>query len=346
MYFNGRIDVDPSQLTLIKRVKPTKVFEKLLDALSFGQKSDKQEHETFTALSILQQLSVGLRTMDVKNIIRLAIDDYDFYADSEGVEDDLSQAMFELKAKIDPIESEVFKTIYLVLEHHQTPLKYLIEIAVKRKHSVGEYPLTFHVNAVFESFKLQPGETREQLENRMRSIFASQEKYDQYINLGWEQFNSFMDELTLTVRKVMKVDDIRKAISKQVIRPKKAIHSPDEMYYAKPSQPFFLSYYGMGDYIFYSVLWSGLLYDSNLFVNNFDLVDEAGNGIVNIGDGGVYSGESNVFGEQDDFSMPDSGDIKIYDDTLPNEDIGETIEGLGSDEVSGDLDFDMGDPDL
>jgi len=291
-------------------------------------------------------LSVGLRTMDVKNIIRLAIDDYDFYLDSDGVEDDLSQAMFELKAKIDPIESEVFKTIYLVLEHQQPPLKYLIEIAVKRKHKVGEYPLTFHVNAVFESFKLEDGESRQQLEDRMKSIFQSQEKYDQYINLGWEQFNSFMDELTQTVRKVMKVDDVRKIVSKQVIRPKKAIHSPEELYHAKPTQPFFLSYYGMGDYIFYSVLWSGLLYDSNLFVNNFDLVDEAGNGIVNIGDGGIYSGDSTVFGDGEDFVIPDSGDIKIYDDSVPDEDIGETIDGNDSGDVSGDMDFDVGDPDL
>ena len=128
MYFKGKLEIDPSQVTVYKRVKPTKLFSKLVDFLTFGAVSEKQETETFTAVSIIQQLNVGLRSIDVKNVIRLAVDDYDFYLDEKGQEDDLEQAMFEFKTKVDPIESEYYNTIYLVLEHVGDTIKYLIEI--------------------------------------------------------------------------------------------------------------------------------------------------------------------------------------------------------------------------
>ena len=130
MYFNGVLEIDPSQITIFKKVKPSKLFSKFKDVLSFGALTEKQEHETFTAVSILQQINMGLRSINVKNVIRLAVDDYDFYLDEKGLDDDLEQAMFEFKAKVDPLESELFETIYLVLEHIDDHLKYLIEILI------------------------------------------------------------------------------------------------------------------------------------------------------------------------------------------------------------------------
>ena len=85
MYFNGVLEIDPSQITIFKKVKPSKLFAKLTDVLSFGALGVKKEHETFTAVSILQQINMGLRSITVKNVIRLSVDDYDFYLDEKGV---------------------------------------------------------------------------------------------------------------------------------------------------------------------------------------------------------------------------------------------------------------------
>jgi len=190
MYFSSKIEIDPSQITLIKKVKPSKLFGKLLDVLTFGAATEKQEHETFTAVSIIQQINMALRSLDVKNVIRLAIDEYDFYLDEQGIDDDLDHAMLEFKAKADPIESELFNILFLVLEHLENSLKYLIEIGVSRKHKVGEYPIIININSVLADFKLKKGESTEDLQKRIDKIFTSQQNYDSFIQSKWFEFNN------------------------------------------------------------------------------------------------------------------------------------------------------------
>ena len=55
MYFSASLSVDPSQMTHIDKVKPTKAFKKILYYLTAGGLSDKEEVETFTAIAVLQQ---------------------------------------------------------------------------------------------------------------------------------------------------------------------------------------------------------------------------------------------------------------------------------------------------
>ena len=56
MYIENLITIDPSQLTKIEKIKPTKAFRKLLFSLTNGVVADKEEIETFNAISILQQI--------------------------------------------------------------------------------------------------------------------------------------------------------------------------------------------------------------------------------------------------------------------------------------------------
>ena len=162
MYYSGTLEIDPSQMTVIKKVKPTKVFAKFLDALTLGATSDKMEHETFTAVSVLQQLNMALRSMKIKNVVRLAVDNYDFYFDEKGEDDDLHKAMLEFETKVDPLESEHFNSIFMVLEHLDKNFKYLIEIQINKSHKVGEYPIKVVVNGVLTEFKLKENESRDQ----------------------------------------------------------------------------------------------------------------------------------------------------------------------------------------
>lgn len=314
MYFNARLEIDPSQLTLIKKVKPAQLFARLLHFMSLGQLSDKQEHETFTAIAVIQQLNMGLRSVKIKNIIRLAVDEYDFYVDEKGVENDLEQAMFEFKAKVDPMESELFNKIFLVLEHIDDSIKYLIEISVTRKHKVGEYPIRINVNGVFSEFELQEGETPQHLNERMETIFKSQKAYNEFLAAKQAVFNLFVDELEKAVLKFIRVDHIIKTISSQIIRPKNEKKDLDEVRHDKYSSPIYYGYYGFDKYFFYTWLWARQLYKNNLYCNNLYLVDEVGQDILFVGAEGFYAGDTNTLNVNAPFEPLNTGDIVYYYD--------------------------------
>ncbi|MBI5325341.1 MAG: hypothetical protein HZB41_08750 [Ignavibacteriae bacterium] len=353
MYLTGKIDIDPSQITVYKKVKPTKLFSKLVDALTFGSLSQKREHETFTAVAILQQLNIALRTLNVKNVIRLAVDDYDFYLDEKGEEDDLEQAMFEFKAKVDPIESEFFNTIYLVLEHNDDSIKYLIEISVYRKHKIGEYPIKINVNGVMTDLKTQDGESSEQLKARLEPIFSSQEAYDYFIKTKKTIFNSFIDELEQAVRRYIKIDDIKKTTTIQVIRPNEKVSSKEQIKHDRYADPVYYGYYGFDNYFLYSWLWADMLFSHNMYVNDFYMVDSLGNEVMNVGTMGFNAGDYNTLNSDASFEPPGAGDISYYgeneyEDTLADANLiedsaADTEADTSSDWLSDDYDNISGD---
>ena len=312
MYLTGKIEIDPSQITIYKKVKPTKLFAKFVDILTFGSLSQKREHETFTAVAILQQLNIALRSIDIKNVIRLAVDDYDFYIDEKGEEDDLEQAMFQFKTKVDPIESEFFNTIYLVLEHIEDSLKYLIEIAIYRKHRVGEYPIKINVNGVCTEFKLKENENSEQLKKRLENIFSSQESYDRFIKTQKQVFGQLIDKLEVAIKRFVKIDDIKKIVTLQVIRPIETITSKEQLRHARYASPAFYGYFGFDDFFFYSWLWSDIMVSHNIYCNDFYLVDTLGNNILKVGLMGFNAGASKTLKTDSAFEAPKGGDITYF----------------------------------
>lgn len=314
MYLSGKLEIDPSQTTLIKRVKEQGVFKKFLDAMTFGQAAKKQEHETFTAVSILQQIYMGLHSISVDNIIRLSVDDYDFYLDDSGEENDFERAMFEFSARVDPIESELFNNIFLVLEHIKDSIKYLIEIKISRKHQVGEYPIVINVNGVFPEYKLGENETPDDLKKRIKSVFTTQSDYEYFIRNKKLAFNDFLDELEMASKKFIKVDNVKKTSSMQIIRPRTAIKSPEEIRHDRFANPVYYGYYGFDDYFFYSWLWAGLMYDTNIYANDFYLVDDHGRDIINVGDDGFNAGEYNTLNPDEPFEAPVEGNLEFYPD--------------------------------
>jgi hypothetical protein len=351
MYLAGSLAFDPSQITVIKKVQPKKMFAKFLDAITFGQSSEKLEHETFTAVAILQQLNMGLRSMGIKNVVRIAMDDHDFYLDEKGKDDDMTDAMFEFEAKVDPIESETFNTLYLVLEHLEGSLKYIIEISISKKHKVGEYPIQIKTNAVMSELQLKPGETRDDMQNRMKMIFTDQIAYDNYLHARKLEFDQFLDRLEMSVRKFVKVDDTHKISNVKIIRPSEKVDSPNQIRNNQSSDPVFYGYYGFGDYFFYSWMWSSMLFHSGLYVNNFHMVDSYGQDVMSVGDQGFNAAEGDTFNEDADFAPPTDGDVSFgeggeYADQIETSDMGGDFAGDAADSSGGGF-FDsfMGDSD-
>jgi hypothetical protein len=312
MYFSGLLAIDPSQMTVIRKIKPTKLFGKLLDALTGGRTSDKEEQETFTAISIMQHINMGLRSMNIKNVIRLSVNEYDFYLDESGKDDDMKQAMLEFETKIDPLESETFEKIFLVVEHERTNMKYLVEIEIDRCHKVGRYPIIIKINGLISDLQLKPGETKEDLEKRMSGIFESQQTYHQFIKSKEALFNQFTDELAQAIKKYIKVDDVIKETTNKMIRPKEKVEKPEQIRPNRQSEPMYYGYYGIGDYLFYSMLWSTMCYNHNIYVNDFHMVDENGSEVMAVGDNGFYAGDTDTLNAGSDFEPPADGDVDYY----------------------------------
>ncbi len=312
MYLASKLEIDPSQSTLIKKVKADRFFKKMLEAMTLGAVSMKQEQQTFTAVSILQQVYMGLKSINIDNIIRLAVDDYDFYLDESGEEGDLEKAMFEFTAKVDPIESELFDNIFLVLEHLKDSIKYLIEIRIARKHKIGEYPITINVNGVFPEYQLTQNETKEELTSLMSKVFVSQQIYDEFTETKYLAFQHFIDELEMAAKKYIKTDDVRKRIEVQIIRPKQRAKNIDSIRHDRFVNPVYYGYYGFDDYFFYAWLWSDLMYGNNIYANGFTLVDDLGSEIMKVGNEGFNAGYYDTLNPSMPFEPPKEGEIEYF----------------------------------
>jgi len=252
MYFNGTLSIDPSQLTKIEKVKPQKVFKRMLFHLTGGEIADKVEVETFTAISILQQLNHVFRSMGIDNIIRISQDDLDFYLDCDGKTNDLEEAMDAYTLEMDEVVSSFFKTIYLVLEHEDDVhnFSYLLEIRINRSHNVGKNPIEIKVNGLVRDFlNKDEGATKQQMEQ----VFSTQEKYDEFIRSRKSDFIDFLNKLEMQIKKFIPVDKIEQEHDARIIIPQdKTRQAGKSGVYA--DDPVFHHYYGYENLFLYTML--------------------------------------------------------------------------------------------
>ncbi len=62
MYFSATLSIDPKQMSQIRR-KPTRGFRRLAELLSGNTLAVMEEHESFTAFSILQDFNRAFRAL-------------------------------------------------------------------------------------------------------------------------------------------------------------------------------------------------------------------------------------------------------------------------------------------
>jgi hypothetical protein len=313
MYFSGKLEIDPSKITRIAKIKPEKVFAKLVHALTLGASGKKVERETFTAMQILNDLKSSLTAMNINNVVRINVNNHDFYLDTKGVEDDLDIALDEAITLIDPLESETFNKIFMVLEHDETKQKYLVEISVVREHAVGEYPIQIKVNGLISDLKALPGESREAMQRRMEAIFRTQEDYEAFVRSQKAYFNDFLDKMEMSVKKFIQTDDIKKISSAKVIRPKEKVGSAGQIGRREEAEPVYHGYYAMNDFFFYSFMWSHMMHSHNIYVHDVDVVDDSGADIMSVGEEGFNAGDNNAINDEGDFEVPAEGDVSYHE---------------------------------
>jgi hypothetical protein len=314
MYFASEIKLDPSQETVLNPVRPTQAFGRLFFYLSAGHLSKKEEQETFTAVAILQQLNRALRSVGVDNIVRLSKDEVDFYFDEEGREDDLKEAMDRFGLETDRYESELFDTLYLVVEHRDNIFKYLIEVEINRTHSPGEPPIKMTMNAVPVDFDANDGAAA--LETKLDGVFASQESYDSFQLKRQAHFDAFVARLRQALSGFVRCDSIEAESQARVIRPTQPVREMGDMEYerraAAQSQPLYHGYAGFDNYFFYAWMWSSMSHQNHIHYHNVTVVDSQGEPVFDVGAEGFDAGEGAAMDPSQDFAPPEGNDLDFH----------------------------------
>ncbi|PWJ39125.1 hypothetical protein [Sediminitomix flava] len=348
MIFSANITVDPSQLTQIHKVEPTGLFKKVLFNLTKGLVADQEEHETFTAVSILQQLNGTFSNLGIDNIVRLSHDDIDFYLDTEGKKGDLQEAFDSYDLKIDESMSTVFNRLNLVLEHEARSIYYLIEIDINRTHKVGEYPIEIKVNGLLSEFKADNQDTADDLKNKMDAIFKNQDSYNAFQLKKEAEFKQFTGELKMAIMRNIRVDDVRVVHKKKLVASQSKVTNRKEYQPTQPTggyyEPVFYPYFGVLDMLFYTSIWSSMMHDNHIQINDVDVLNDSGELLQSIGDEGLDTADLNVFDEEIPYDEAVTDLETTAGDMMTTEVAGDESSwfDFGGDSDFGGGDFDMG----
>ncbi|MFT5163354.1 MAG: hypothetical protein ACI9FJ_001949 [Alteromonadaceae bacterium] len=293
MLFSSRIALQPKKEVLIEPKPPTKMFAKLFHIMTSERLSPKEKHQTFTAISMLQELNVALRQANITNIIRLVKDGNDFYYDADEVDNDLGDAMRDFNMSTDTFEATLFNDLYLVLEHQVGQLRYLVEIEIKRVHNVNEMPINIHVNGVITSLKTKRGESNKQLTSRLNCQFINKQDYEDFVTRHHSEFDAFTALLEHTFRSVIRCEALKRDDKVQILRPSKAGKSTVTDTQRAPL--IYQGYPGWDRYAGYTFFWMGTMTILNVGASDMDIIDDSGQVLQSIGEEHLDAGNEAIF---------------------------------------------------
>jgi hypothetical protein len=348
MYFNGNLSIDPAQLTKIEKIKPQKAFKRILYFLTAGAISDKEEQETFTAVSILQQMYAVCDSMGINNLVRLSHDDIDFYLDSQGKKDDLKEMLDKYDLETNEAMAINFQQLNMVLEHEDGKFKYLISIDINRTHKVGQYPIDIFVDGLMKDLSAKDGQSAGDLETAMQVIFKDQDSYNSFVMERQSAFDRFINDFKFQINKLIRVDDVQVKSKANILIPKEKKESLQEFKQQYPTNqtaysPVYHGYHGYGDAFFYAYLWSSMCHTNHIHVHNSYLVSEEGSEIMEVGEEGIDAGDNSLFDSEEDYnSRLEDNDLNYNEDTGEYNDSNSTEDGGGWFDSGGDSGGDGG----
>jgi hypothetical protein len=321
VYLSATMTIDPSQLTQLRR-KPTKGFRRFAEMLTLNLLSEREEHETFTALSILQEINVVLRSIGVVDVVMFSKDDSVLYDDRESkYPDDFPSTIDALKQQ-HTTGHEPFSSLSLLLEHNLPSLVTVIEIRIRRVHAVGVYPIQVSINAL--DAELQSTEDSAAINDRLEQVFESQQSYDSYTHSRKVEFEEFVDAMEQAFRSRMRIDNLHRRVDTNVVRPG-LTGSPSTLSAGSDDTPTsapMFQRYDNTDSMMYLWMWSNMMHSNNTHCNNTTIVTERGVPAFQVGEKGFNAGESNTLDAEAPFEKPD----------CPIEPV-ERVEGVSSETV-------------
>ena len=296
MYLQARITVDPSAATELVKTRPTKGFGRLAGVLSKGLKSPEEEQETFSALTILQQLFIVLRSLAVNDIVRISKDREVLFDDVTGKSDDLKPALEQTIKKLGKQQLQVFDSLTLILLHNTREQTFLLQLKVNRTHAVGEHPLQLVINTFPRALAVDGDESV--VARKLSAVFQNQSRYDGFVSRQRKALVGFLQKIRKTFRDRMQVDAVNVTTSVRIIRPNSRISSIAEMPLATHNadvDPAFSGCFGTESAFFYAWLWADLCQKQAIRCNNCLVVDANGVPLETLDGEGVEAKSHRLF---------------------------------------------------
>lgn len=326
MYLSATMTIDPSQLTHIRR-KPTKGFRRFAELLTGNLLTKNEEHETFTALSIMQEINVVLRSIGVTDVVKFSKDDQVVYDDSASTSsDDMADAIESLSREMN-FSGGRFDKLSLMLEHHLRTIALVIEIRILRVHPIGVYPIQIAVNGLDAEFQSVDGQ--QTLDQRLEQVFQSQQSYDDYMESKRSEFEDFIQQLEEAFQNRMRIDDLNRRVYANIVRP--GLDSdrriPDRKGTGADARidadgpPIMQRYSNNSDSLMYLWMWSNWMHSHNTYCRDTTIVTESGQPVFCVGDEGFWAGVGSTLEPNAPFEPPDC--------TI------EPVESLGGEVISG-----------
>ncbi|MDH5682668.1 MAG: hypothetical protein OEZ36_13845, partial [Spirochaetota bacterium] len=188
------------------------------------------------------------------------------------------------------------------------------EVDIKRRHKVGEYPVVIKINGVISDFKRLAPSYDKDVQTKLDKVFSSQESYDEFTDSWFIIFKNFVERLEQSVRTHLKVDDVIESSKRNIIRPKEPVKEA-RFTRERGYDPIYYGYYGFHEYFWYSWMWAGLCHSHSIHVHNFDMVDDYGQSVMTVGDGGFNAGDSNALNPSESFEAPTGSDVSYHNDS-------------------------------
>lgn len=278
MYFNGTLAIDPSQLTRISTVRPANIFDGLWSLLRGNGYSEQQEEETFTAVSILNQVYNAFQSIGIDNLVRLTYDGQDYDVDSCGRKMDLRAAIRNFEGEVSRQDSTMFNQLTMVVEHETDEFKCLIETEINRTHEVGTYPIIVRVSGLLPEFRSHLNCTFPDLIRSVATLVESQQSLDDFRDQRRQAFSDYLKGLENAFRQVIHVDDITTTFESRVVLSHRMAPSSPRLIPSRyqSNDAVFQGYFQLQEYTWYLYQWPSLLQHFELNINQITVVDTSG----------------------------------------------------------------------
>lgn len=311
MYMSGKLAINPSQIAHVRR-KPTKGFRRFAEILTAGLIAEHEVHQTFSALSILQEINGVLRSLGITDVVRFTKDNTVIYEDPDSDNtDDMRMVLDRVSQDSRGFSGSLFESMSLLLEHHLPAITLVIEVRVQRTHAVGVQPIQIVVNGLAASFSQEAKETA--AENLSRS-FEDQLGYNAFADDFRNQFDEFMQQLEDAVRRHMQVDKVQRASEAKIVRPQQdsstsaafASSGAAPGSASQNSDPVFQRFGAASDAFAYCWIWSSLMNSHEIQPHDVTIVDEQGEAVGVVDSDGLEHDASShtdsTFTDSDDAS--------------------------------------------
>jgi len=295
MYMSGKLTIDPNKLANVRR-KPSKGFRRFAEILTVGLIAEHEVHQTFSALSILQEVNSVLRSLGITDVVRFTKDDVIVYEDPDSIDtDDMRLVLDRVAQDSRSFSSAIFNKMSLLVEHHLPEITLVIEVRIQRTHAIGQQPLQIIVNGLASSFAK---EEEDAAAEKISQSFEDQLGYNAFTDHFRDQFDDFMQELEEAVRRHMQVDEVQRTSEAKILRPNQqdnaagqntaaAFSSSGDSQSSRHSEPVFQRYDSTSDAFAYCWMWSTLMNTHDIQPHDVTIVDEQGDEVGTVDSEGL-----------------------------------------------------------